>query len=110
MKNDKMKAHCQGFYRETYKFLIAAYLRNNEPKKAAKEWKILIAKIDEYVDFCNKINEMDYDEIVCVYGIKATNNMKSYTKEYIDSKLDFMLGQLESLTSNEVYVEFKKMI
>lgn len=110
MKNDKMKAHCQGFYRETYKFLIAAYLRNNEPKKAAKEWKILIAQIDEYVDFCNKINEMDYDEIVCVYGIKATNNMKSYTKEYIDSKLDFMLGQLESLTSNEVYVEFKKMI
>lgn len=31
-------------------------------------------------------------------------------KEYIDSRLDFILGQLESLSSNEVYEEFKKLI
>ena len=110
MKNDKMKAYCQGFYRETYKFLIAAYLRNNEPKKAAAEWAILNAKINDYVDFCKEINEKNNDEIVSLYGIKAANNIASYTREWIDGKLNFMLGQLESLSSKEVYMEFKKLI
>ncbi len=110
MKNDKMKAHCQGFYRETYKFLIAAYLRNNESKKAAAEWEILNAKIDDYVDFCKEINEKNHDEIVSLYGIKAANYIASYTREWIDGKLNFMLGQLESLSSKEVYMEFKELI
>lgn len=110
MKNDRMIAHCQGFYRETYKFLIAAYLRNNKPKKAAEEWKKLIAKIDEHVMFCQEINNKDHDEVVRSFGVKAANNMASYTREWIDGKISFMLGQLKSVSSNEVYAEFEKMI
>lgn len=110
MENDKMKAYCQGFYRETYKFLIAAYLRNNKPQKAADEWKNLIAKIDEYVSFCKEICEKDYAEVVRQYGSKAAKNMTAYTREWIDSKLTFMLGQLESLSSKEIFNEFKKLI
>ncbi len=110
MKNDKMKAHCQGFYRETYKYLIGAYLRNNEPKKAADEWRILNAKIDEYVDFCKDINAKSYDERVCMFGKKSADNMASYTKEWIDGKIEFMLGQIESMSSREAYEEFKKLI
>lgn len=110
MKNDRMIAHCQGFYRETYKFLIAAYLRNNEPHRAAEMWKKLLEKIDKYVSFCEKINETDYDKIARSYGAKAADNMVSYTREYIDGKLTFMLGQLESISSKEVYTEFEKLI
>ena len=110
MENDKMKAHCQGFYRETYKFLIAAYLRNDEPAKAAENWKKLMVKIDEYVEFCHEINEKDPAEITRIYGNKAADNMKSYTREWIDGKLQFMRGQLKSLSTEAVFDEFEKLI
>ena len=110
MENEKMKAHCQGFCRDTYKFLIGAYLRNNEPEKAAECWKELMAKIDGYIDFCAGIREKDLEEINRIYGLKAANNMRNYTREWIDTKLQFILGQLKSWSSEEVYSEFEKLI
>lgn len=94
MENEKMKAHCQGYYRDTYKFLIAAYLRNGMPEKAAEEWKKLLVKIDEYVLFCNEVNKKSAEEVIRVYGDKAAGNMRVYTREWIDAKLQFMRGQL----------------
>lgn len=108
--NEKMRPYCQGFYRDTYKFLIAAYLRNGEPAKAAQKWERLAEKIDEYVNFCQEINARDPDETIRVYGIKAADNMKSYTREWIDGKLQFMLGQLKTMCNEEVFSEFSKMI
>ena len=108
--NEKMRAYCQGFYRDTYKYLIAAYLRNNEPAKAAAKWKELMPKIDEYVDFCSEINAKDPEEVVRIYGAKAAGNMRSYTREWIDGKIEFMKGQLKSLSNEEVFAEFSKMI
>lgn len=110
MENDKMKAHCQGFYRDTYKFLIAAYLRNNEPEKAAGCWKKLMAKIDEYIVFCDKIRKTDPDTTVSIYGNKALDNMRAYDREWIDTKLKFILSQLKSWSDEEVYSEFEKLI
>ena len=110
MENEKMKAHCQGFCRDTYKFLIGAYLRNNEPEKAAECWKELMAKIDGYIDFCAGIREKDLEEINRIYGLKAANNMRNYTREWIDTKLQFILGQLKSWSSEGVYSEFEKLI
>ena len=110
MENEKMRAHCQGFYRDTYKFMIAAYIRNNEPEKAAETWKILMPKIDEYVEFCSKINERDQDEIIRCFGKKAADNMRNYTREWIDGKIVFMKGQLKSWSKEDVFAEFEKLI
>lgn len=108
MENDKMKAHCQGYYRDTVKFLVAAYLRNNEPDKAAIEWKKLNAKIDDYVHFCEKINSADRVQVIRDYGEKAAENMAHYTREWIESKKQFMLGQLKSWCDEKVFDEFEK--
>ncbi len=110
MENEKMRAHCQGFYRETSKFLVAAYLRNDKPDKAAAEWKRLVLKIDEYVDFCHKVNLVGRDEVVATFGKKAADNMEHYTREWIDGKLKFMLGQIKSWSNGEVFSEFEKRI
>ena len=110
MENEKMKAHCQGYYRETYKFLVAAYLRNDMPEKAAEEWKKLLGKIDEYVDFCSDVNKKDQNEIVRSYGDTAAHDMETYTREWIDAKLEFMLGQLRSWSKEETFLEFVKLV
>ena len=110
MENDKMKALCQGFYRDTSKFLIAAYLRDNQPEKAAKEWKRLLAQIDEYVCFCQKIRSCEKSEVIREFGQKAADNMEHYTREWIDGKLQFMLGQLKSWSDEKIFTEFEKQI
>lgn len=110
MENEKMAAFCQGFYRETSKFLVAAYLRNNEPDKAAKEWKRMLEKIDEHVAFCQRICSEENDKVVTSFGKKAADNMGSYTREWIDSKIAFMLGQLKSWSSEENFATFEKLI
>lgn len=110
MENEKMKAHCQGYYRDTYKFLVAAYLRNDMPEKAAKEWKKLLEKIYGYVDFCSEINKKDQKDVVRNYGAIAARNMGTYTREWIDAKLQFMLGQLRSWSKEDTFIEFEKMV
>ena len=69
-------------------------LRNNKPDKAAEEWKKLCAKIEEYLLFCNEINSGDIAQVVRDYGEKAAENMGHYTREWIEKKKQFMLGQL----------------
>ena len=108
--NEKMRAYCQGFYRNTYKFLIAAYLRNGEARKAADRWRELNSRIDEYVAFCDRINADDPEETKRIFGMKATENMSHYTREWIDEKLKFMWGQLKDWSSKEVFSEFEKLI
>lgn len=110
MENKKMRAYCQGFYRDTYKYLIGAYLRNNEPKKAAAEWKKLVARIDEYVSFCDEVNKSSQSEVARIYGQKAAVNMRAYTREWIDGKLQFMLGQLKSWSAEDVFAEFEALV
>ena len=110
MESDKLKAHCQGFYRDTYKFLTGAYLRNKQPEKAAECWKKLMGKIDEYIDFCSKIREKDPDELLRIYGKKASENMRAYSREWIDPKIKFMLSQLKSWTDEEIYSRFEALI
>ena len=110
MENDKMKAHCQGFYRDTYKFLIGSYLRAGDADKAAACWKKLMEKIDSYIAFCDKIRSADKDEIILCYGSKAAENMIAYDRERIDKKLEFILCQLKSWSDGEVYSSFEKLI
>ncbi|WP_026651501.1 helix-turn-helix domain-containing protein [Butyrivibrio proteoclasticus] len=110
MENEKMIAHCQGYYRDTYKFLVAAYLRNDKPEKAAEEWKKLLAKIDKYVEFCSEVNKKDSKEVVRSYGDIAARNMGTYTRDWIDGKLQFMLGQLKGWSKEEVFSEFEKLV
>ncbi|MCR4945751.1 MAG: hypothetical protein K5929_02245, partial [Lachnospiraceae bacterium] len=78
--------------------------------KAAEEWKRLSAKIDEYVAFCSEVNERPKAEVVRIYGEKAAGNMSHYTREWIGGKMEFMLGQLKSRCSAEVFSEFEKLI
>ena len=68
------------------------------------------AKIDEYVAFCSQVNKQPKAEVVRIYGEKAADNMSHYTREWIDGKLEFMLGQLKSRCSEEVFSEFEKLI
>lgn len=110
MENDKMKAHCQGYYRDTCKFLIASYLRNNRPEKAAAEWKQLVSKIDAYVQFCDEIRSRDKASVIAEYGEKAAENMAHYTREWIDSKLQFMLSQFKNWSDGKIFAAFEKLI
>lgn len=110
MENDKMKAHCQGYYRDTAKFLVAAYLRNNKPEKAAEEWKKLCVKLEEHLQFCNEINSGDSTKVIQEYGKKAAENMCHYTRDWIEDKKQFMLGQLKGWCEEAVFVEFEKRI
>ena len=110
MENDKMRAHCQGYYRDTAKFLVAAYLRNNKPDKAAEEWKKLCARIEEYLQFCNEINSGDRAQVIQDYGEKAAENMGHYTRDWIEDKKQFMLGQLKGWCEEAVFDEFEKLI
>ena len=109
-ENPKMKAYCQGFYRETSKYLTAAYLRSGDAEKAAEEWKRLNSKIDEYLDFCEQEREADRAVLVSDFGEHAAENTIKYSREYIDGKLQFMLGQLKSWCEGEVFAKFEKMI
>jgi hypothetical protein len=110
MENEKMRAYCQGFYRDTAKYLIAAYLRNKQPEKAAAEWKALIKKIEEYLDFCNKFNTQDKAQLLKDFGEKGTENMIHYNREFANSKITFMFDQLKSWCDGEVFADFEKNI
>ena len=44
------------------------------------------------------------------YGEHAAENMFKYTREFIDGKLQFMLGQLKSWSDGKVFGEFEKII
>ena len=109
MENDKMKAHCQGYYRDTAKYLVAAYLRNNKPDKAAEEWKKLCARIEEYLQFCDEVNSGDRAQVIRDYGEKAAENMGRYTRDWIEDKKQFMLGQLKGWCEEAVFAEFEKL-
>ncbi len=110
IQNEKMKAHCQGFYRDIVKYLVAAYLRNGMAKEAATEWKRLIAKIDDYIPFCDKIRSMNKEEVLAAYGEKSFTNMSKYTADFAEEKKAFMLGQLKSWCDEKVFAEFEKLI
>ncbi|MCR5031958.1 MAG: helix-turn-helix domain-containing protein [Lachnospiraceae bacterium] len=110
MKDERMRAHCQGFYRETSKFLMAAYLRAGKAEKAAAEWKRLSEKIDAYVTFCATVKKKPKTEVLQIFGEKAADNMSHYTREWIDGKLEFMQGQLKSLCSEAVFSEFLNLL
>jgi len=110
MENEKMRAHCQGYYRDTVKFLVAAYLRNGKAEEAAAEWNRLSAKIDEYISFCEKVNAEDPAKVAAAYGQKAADNMAPYSGEWIAAKKEFMLGQLKSWCDGKVFAEFEKLI
>lgn len=109
-ENPEMKAYCQGFYRETSKYLTVAYLRSGDAEKAAEEWKRLNSKIDEYLAFCEQEREADRAVLVRDFGEHAAENTIKYSREYIDGKLQFMLGQLKSWCEEEVFAKFEKLI
>lgn len=68
MERGEMKANCQGFYRDTVKYLIGVYLHNGMVDKAADQWKALVQKMDEYVLLCQKINAMDKEIALQKFG------------------------------------------
>ena len=112
MNRKEMIAHCQGFYRETVKYLVAAYLRNEKPEQAADLWKNLMQKIDEYVRFCDEeVAAVKGQKALLIkkFGEKSANNMEGYTREWIDSKLQFILNQLKSWCDDLVWSKFEKL-
>lgn len=92
------------------KIVIGAYLRNNKPDKAAEEWKKLCIKIDEYLQFCKEINAVDSAQVIRDYGEKAAENMGRYSREWIEDKKQFILGQLKEWSDETVFAEFEKLI
>ena len=68
------------------------------------------AKIDEYVAFCNEVNMKEPEEVIRIYGAKAADNMRHYTREWIDGKLEFMLGQFKGFSKDDVFEKFEKLI
>lgn len=110
-KNEQMKPFCQGFYRDVVKYLAAAYLRNKMPEKAAEQWNMLKSKTDDYLVFCDKLNQANRkDDLIKQFGEKGAENIGHYNKDYVESKRAFMLGQLKSWSDGEVFAKFEKLI
>lgn len=110
MENPKMKAYCQGYYRDTLKFLIASYLRNGDAANAAAEWKRLSLVIEEYILFCSETCAVGRESVISSYGEHAWDNMSKYKEDWIGGKKEFMLGQLKSWSDKKVFDEFLKLI
>lgn len=110
MQDERMRAHCQGYYRDTVKYMTAAYLRNGKAEEAAEAWKTLVCKIDSYVEFCKKISAENKSRTLAKYGKKSQENMAHYTEAYAAEKKAFMLGQLKSWCDEKVWARFEKMI
>ncbi|MCQ2583787.1 MAG: helix-turn-helix domain-containing protein [Treponema sp.] len=110
MLDERMRAYCQGYYRDTAKFMVAAYLRNGKVEEAAAAWKALICKIDSYVEYCEKVSAENKESVVAKYGKKAQENMAHYTRAFADEKIAFMLGQLKSWCDGESWAKFEKLV
>lgn len=109
-ENEVMKPFCQGFYRDTVKYLVAAYLRNGMPEKAAEQWNALAVKTDEYLALCDKLNSGDKADVLKRFGGKGAENISRYTSEFVESKRAFMLGQLKSWCDDDVFASFSALI
>jgi len=63
--------------------------------------------IDEYVKLCESVNAKDSEEIILCFGKKAADNMRTYTREWIDGKIQFMLGQLKIFSKEAVFLNLR---
>lgn len=67
-------------------------------------------KIEDYIQYCAKVNAMDKDEVVKLYGEKSALNMAYYTAEYAENKKQFILNQLKGWCDEKVWTEFESNI
>ena len=107
-KNPKLKPLSQGFYRDITKYKIASYLKNEKIEEAVKEFKNLNKVMEEYVEFCQK--QIQNEKLEQEFGTKAFKNMTHYTKEFAESKLQYILQHLKEITPQDSFEKFKKMI
>ncbi|MCR4557199.1 MAG: hypothetical protein K5779_05190 [Saccharofermentans sp.] len=52
----------------------------------------------------------DKADVIRDYGEHAADNMIKYTRDWIDGKLQFMLGQLKEWSDENDFAKFEKMI
>ena len=107
-KNPKLKPLSQGFYRDITKYKIASYLKNGNIQEAVNEYDSLKKVMEDYTNFCqeqikNPNTEKDF-------GTKAFKNMEHYTKEFAQSKLQYILQHLKEITPQNSFEKFQKLI
>ena len=107
-KNPKLKPLSQGFYRDITKYKIASYLKNGNIQEAVNEYESLKKVMEDYTNFCqeqikNPNTEKDF-------GTKAFKNMEHYTKEFAQSKLQYILQHLKEITPQDSFEKFQKLI
>lgn len=107
-KNPKLKPLSQGFYRDITKYKIASYLKNGNIQDAVNEYDSLKKVMEDYTNFCqeqikNPNTEKDF-------GTKAFTNMEHYTKEFSQSKLQYILQHLKEITPQDSFEKFQKLI
>ena len=107
-KNPKLKPLSQGFYRDITKYKIASYLKNGNIQEAVNEYNSLKKVMEDYTNFCqeqikNPNTEKDF-------GTKAFKNMEHYTKEFAQSKLQYILQHLKEITPQDSFEKFQKLI
>ena len=107
-KNPKLKPLSQGFYRDITKYKIASYLKNGNIQEAVNEYDSLKKVMEDYTNFCqeqikNPNTEKDF-------GTKAFKNMEHYTKEFAQSKLQYILQHLKEITPQDSFEKFQKLI
>ena len=107
-KNPKLKPLSQGFYRDITKYKIASYLKNGNIQDAVNEYDSLKKAMEDYTNFCqeqikNPNTEKDF-------GTKAFKNMEHYTKEFAQSKLQYILQHLKEITPQDSFEKFQKLI
>ena len=107
-KNPKLKPLSQGFYRDITKYKIASYLKNGNIQEAVNEYNSLKEVMEDYTNFCqeqikNPNTEKDF-------GTKAFKNMEHYTKEFAQSKLQYILQHLKEITPQDSFEKFQKLI
>ncbi len=99
---DKGRQHIEALPSINYNMFqetLLPYYISATSEQGMEGWKAQVR--DNYQNFIRALNKQ------IVY---AADNMENYTREWIDGKLKFMLGQLKSWSDEAVFAEFEKLI
>lgn len=107
-QNEEMLPYCRGFFRDIYKAVLNADLRDNDFESAAKHFAELKKGMQRHYDYNQKVLKNDIESEK--YPARQLRNMRAYTKDFIAEKQEEILKLLKEWHGEEKYQKLIKAI